>query len=79
MSRAERKRNKRENFKLYEEMGVIPRGERHNYEMHHIVFRSDGGSDERSNLYPLREDVHCKLHQKVERMERCQEKESYEH
>ena len=61
----ELKRNKRRVFEIY----GIPKRERHNYQMHHIIFRSEGGGDIKSNLYPLRPIQHKELHDKIRDME----------
>jgi hypothetical protein len=58
--------------RVYEIYG-IPKSERKDYSIHHIVFKSDikNGNgiwegfdkDKKANLYPLKRDIHEKLHQ----------------
>jgi hypothetical protein len=57
--------NKKRVFEIY---GIAPR-ERKNYSTHHINFRREGGSDEKSNLCPLVKQTHDLLHIKVDEME----------
>ena len=44
-------------------------GEDEDYTIHHIVFRRDGGGDEKANLVPLKREDHARLHAKIDRQE----------
>ena len=68
-------RYKRNRERVYDIYGIPKKDRGTKYNMHHIVFRSDLGKlvsedfdlDCKSNLYPLRKDVHQELHNKVEK------------
>jgi hypothetical protein len=36
---------------------------------HHILFKSEGGSDDKSNLYPMKVEDHEALHRRIQQLE----------
>ena len=53
---------------LYEVHGYDPREQTKN--VHHIVFKSEGGTDEFQNLALLDIETHSFIHQLIDRIER---------
>ena len=65
----ERMSRKRRVYDIY----GIPKKKRKDYQMHHIIFRSDKKDpifedfdiDKKANLYPLKEEEHKNLHKRA--------------
>ena len=61
--------NRKEVRKRTYEIYGVPKRERQNFELHHIVFDSEGGEYRLGNLCPLRPEIHAELHTRISRME----------
>jgi hypothetical protein len=54
--------------RVYEIYGIPPK-EKKKFSIHHIIFRREGGTNEKSNLCPLPIEQHRQLHMKVDQEE----------
>jgi len=54
--------------RVYEIYGIPPK-EKKKFSIHHIIFRREGGTNEKSNLCPLPIEQHRALHIKVDEEE----------
>ena len=64
MSKEQYKENR---TRVFEIMNLDPKDRRYN--CHHEQFRSEGGSDDISNLFPLKVEDHDKLHKRIQELE----------